>query len=125
MLLPLVTCRNAYNMVLHKFGDKLYNGVANALRSHLVGVASRIEAAQGLPFLKELKSCWDDHNKSTQMIRDILMVRSVAVCAHGVHVGCVVRRGRLLQLVCRGDGKNSNTQKMQASRRQLDARGES
>ncbi|WIA11985.1 hypothetical protein OEZ85_012066 [Tetradesmus obliquus] len=65
--------RNAYNMVLHKFGDKLYNGVATALRSHLAGVAARIEAAQGLPFLKELKSCWDDHNKSTQMIRDILM----------------------------------------------------
>eukprot|EP00882_Tetradesmus_deserticola_P002834 GHRQ01003012.1.p1 GENE.GHRQ01003012.1~~GHRQ01003012.1.p1 ORF type:complete len:735 (+),score=416.28 GHRQ01003012.1:173-2206(+) len=60
-------------MVLHKFGDKLYNGVAGALRSHLAGVAARIEAAQGLPFLKELKSCWDDHNKSTQMIRDILM----------------------------------------------------
>lgn len=64
-------------MVLHKFGDKLYNGVATALRSHLAGVAARIEAAQGLPFLKELKSCWDDHNKSTQMIRDILMVRGL------------------------------------------------
>jgi cullin 3 len=66
-------------MVLHKFGDKLYNGVASALRRHLVGIASRIEAAQGLPFLKELKSCWDDHNKSTQMIRDILMVSRLGV----------------------------------------------
>jgi hypothetical protein len=34
-----------------------------------------IEATQGLPFLRELKRRWDDHNKSTQMIRDILMVR--------------------------------------------------
>jgi hypothetical protein len=34
-----------------------------------------VEATQGLPFLRELKRRWDDHNKSTQMIRDILMVR--------------------------------------------------
>lgn len=61
-------------MVLHKYGDRLYNGVANCLRQHLLAIAARIEAAQGLPFLKELKTCWDDHNKSTQMIRDILMV---------------------------------------------------
>eukprot|EP00879_Flechtneria_rotunda_P001881 GHRR01002052.1.p1 GENE.GHRR01002052.1~~GHRR01002052.1.p1 ORF type:complete len:737 (+),score=264.98 GHRR01002052.1:271-2481(+) len=65
--------RNAYNMVLHKFGDRLYHGVASVLRSHLGGIAARIEATQGLPFLKELKQCWDDHIKSTQMIRDILM----------------------------------------------------
>lgn len=70
----LYGCRNAYNMVLHKFGDRLYNGVAAALRNHLVGVAGKIEATQGIPFLKELKARWDDHNKSTQMIRDILMV---------------------------------------------------
>eukprot|EP00878_Enallax_costatus_P014463 GHUV01015127.1.p1 GENE.GHUV01015127.1~~GHUV01015127.1.p1 ORF type:complete len:678 (+),score=256.68 GHUV01015127.1:760-2793(+) len=60
-------------MVLHKYGDRLYSGVSNCLRQHLLAVAARIEAAQGLPFLKELKTCWDDHNKSTQMIRDILM----------------------------------------------------
>eukprot|EP00775_Hariotina_reticulata_P012940 gene12940-13068_t len=65
--------RNAYNMVLHKYGDRLYKGVEGALRVHLAGVASRIEATQGMPFLKELKARWDDHNKSTQMIRDILM----------------------------------------------------
>jgi hypothetical protein len=31
--------------------------------------------AQGTPFLQELVSRWNEHNKSTQMIRDILMVR--------------------------------------------------
>jgi len=65
--------RNAYNMVLHKFGDRLYQGVADTLTKHLKSVAQKIEATQDLPFLRELKQRWDEHNKSTQMIRDILM----------------------------------------------------
>ncbi|KIZ00668.1 cullin 3 [Monoraphidium neglectum] len=65
--------RNAYNMVLHKYGDRLYNGVAQALTRQLQTIAGRVEAAQGESFLKELKARWDDHIKSTQMIRDILM----------------------------------------------------
>lgn len=65
--------RNAYNMVLHKYGDRLYNGLKKTLTDQLKVVASRIEASQGLPFLKELKKRWDDHLKATQMIRDILM----------------------------------------------------
>jgi hypothetical protein len=33
-------------MVLHKYGDRLYNGVAGALRSHLAAVAARVEGAE-------------------------------------------------------------------------------
>lgn len=65
--------RNAYNMVLHKYGDRLYNGVQDALKTHLKLVASQVVNYQGTPFLQELVSRWHDHNKSTQMIRDILM----------------------------------------------------
>lgn len=65
--------RNAYNMVLNKYGDSLYNGLVRTLIQHLRDVASKIEAMQGEPFLKELKKRWDNHVKSTQMIRDILM----------------------------------------------------
>jgi hypothetical protein len=36
-------------------------------------VAARIEAAQGEGFLRALKAEWEAHNKSVQMIRDILM----------------------------------------------------
>jgi cullin 3 len=60
-------------MVLHKYGDRLYMGLKKTLTEQLQAVAARIEATQGLPFLKELKKRWDDHLKSTQMIRDILM----------------------------------------------------
>lgn len=48
-------------------------------RKHTPLVPAQVEAAQGLPFLRELKKRWDDHVKSTQMIRDILMVRRSAV----------------------------------------------
>ncbi|KXZ56311.1 hypothetical protein GPECTOR_1g274 [Gonium pectorale] len=65
--------RNAYNMVLHKYGPRLYDGLINTLTAHLTDIASKIEGKEGAPFLKELKKRWDEHNKSTQMIRDILM----------------------------------------------------
>jgi len=65
--------RNAYNMVINKHGDHLYNNLSETLRKHLVGIAEKVVAMQGVTFLKELKDRWDNHNKSMQMIRDILM----------------------------------------------------
>ncbi|GLJ44920.1 hypothetical protein SUGI_0945710 [Cryptomeria japonica] len=65
--------RNAYNMVLHKFGDKLYTGLVTTMTKHLKDIALLIEAAQGGLFLEELNRQWADHNKALQMIRDILM----------------------------------------------------
>lgn len=65
--------RNAYNMVLHKYGEKLYSGLVSTLTSHLEEIAESIGAAQGPSFLEELNRKWTDHNKALQMIRDILM----------------------------------------------------
>ncbi|XP_059450028.1 cullin-3A-like [Corylus avellana] len=65
--------RNAYNMVLHKFGEKLYSGLVATMTSHLSEISKSIEAAQGELFLEELNRKWADHNKALQMIRDILM----------------------------------------------------
>ncbi|OIV90285.1 hypothetical protein TanjilG_08322 [Lupinus angustifolius] len=65
--------RNAYNMVLHKFGDKLYSGLVMTMTSHLREISQSIESAQGEIFLEELNRKWADHNKALQMIRDILM----------------------------------------------------
>lgn len=70
----LLACfRNAYNMVLHKFGEKLYSGLVSTMTSHLKDISKVIEAAQGGLFLEELNRKWADHNKALQMIRDILM----------------------------------------------------
>jgi len=65
--------RNAYNMVLHKFGEKLYTGLVTTMTSHLKEISQSIESAQGEIFLDELNRKWADHNKALQMIRDILM----------------------------------------------------
>ncbi|XP_057447618.1 cullin-3B-like [Lotus japonicus] len=65
--------RNAYNMVLHKFGEKLYLGLVKTVTSHLREISQSIESAQGEVFLDELNRKWVDHNKALQMIRDILM----------------------------------------------------
>uniref|UniRef100_A0A0D6QYY6 Cullin family profile domain-containing protein n=1 Tax=Araucaria cunninghamii TaxID=56994 RepID=A0A0D6QYY6_ARACU len=65
--------RNAYNMVLHKFGEKLYSGLVITMTGHLRDIGKVIENAQGSLFLEELNRKWVDHNKALQMIRDILM----------------------------------------------------
>ena len=40
------------------------------------GACCQVEAAQGEGFLRELRLRWEHHNKSMQMVRDILMVRA-------------------------------------------------
>ncbi|KAJ1267473.1 hypothetical protein BS78_07G058900 [Paspalum vaginatum] len=65
--------RTAYNMVLHKFGSKLYEKLTENLKEHLEEMRASVEAAQGGLFLEELQRKWDDHNKALSMIRDILM----------------------------------------------------
>ena len=62
-------------MVINKFGDQLYNGLEETIIKHLQLIEKKVEEAQGESFLRELKLRWDHHNKSMQMIRDILMVR--------------------------------------------------
>ncbi|XP_068642183.1 cullin-3B-like [Aristolochia californica] len=65
--------RNAYNMVLHKYGEKLYSGLVTTMTWHLKEISKSIEAAHGGLFLEELNRKWGEHNKALQMIRDILM----------------------------------------------------
>jgi len=65
--------RNAYNMVLHKFGEKLYTGLSDTITKHLQAVGAEVIAANDEQFLPELKDKWDKHKLSSIMIRDILM----------------------------------------------------
>ena len=62
-------------MVINKFGDRLYQGLQDTIKQHLQTIAVHVDAAQGEGFLRELRLRWGNHNKSMQMIRDILMVR--------------------------------------------------
>jgi len=115
--------RNAYNMVLHKFGDKLYSGLSDTITAHLKTVAEHVQSANDAEFLNELKDKWDKHKISSIMIRDILMYmdrtyvvaqKKVAVYERGLHIfrDEVVRNPRvkdrlldmLLDLVARERG---------------------
>ena len=69
-------------MVINKFGDQLYSGLEDTIVKHLQLIEKKVEAAQGESFLSELKLRWDHHNKSMQMIRDILMVCSLPSSQH-------------------------------------------
>uniref|UniRef100_A0A453PK15 Cullin family profile domain-containing protein n=1 Tax=Aegilops tauschii subsp. strangulata TaxID=200361 RepID=A0A453PK15_AEGTS len=73
MIYNRLSYESAYNMVLHKYGEKLYNGLESTMTWRLKEISKSIEAAQGGLFLEELNAKWMDHNKALQMIRDILM----------------------------------------------------
>ncbi|KAI6192410.1 CULLIN-2 domain-containing protein [Aphelenchoides bicaudatus] len=66
--------RNAYTLVLHKRGDKLYDGLQNVVGNHMRDkIRNQVEAAINGGFLDTLKRLWDDHTTAMIMIRDILM----------------------------------------------------
>jgi cullin 3 len=66
--------RNAYTMVLHKHGEKLYNGLREVVREHLESKVRRdVLDSLNNNFLQTLGEAWSDHQTSMVMIRDILM----------------------------------------------------
>ncbi len=66
--------RNAYTMVLHKHGEKLYNGLKEVVTVHLeTNVRTEVVKSMNNNFLQTLNSAWSDHQTSMVMIRDILM----------------------------------------------------
>ncbi|XP_052783595.1 cullin-3-like [Mya arenaria] len=66
--------RNAYTMVLHKHGEKLYSGLQEVVTEHLVKkVQVDVLSSLNNNFLLTLNSAWSDHQTSMVMIRDILM----------------------------------------------------
>lgn len=66
--------RNAYTMVLHKHGERLYNGLKEVVTQHLqLKVREDVLRALNNNFLQTLNQAWTDHQTSMVMIRDILM----------------------------------------------------
>ncbi|KAF8250747.1 Cullin-domain-containing protein [Wilcoxina mikolae CBS 423.85] len=92
--------RNAYKLVLKKFGDSLYKQVSQLVAEHLQHVAIRdvkplvpsavvtgsvgsaIEKRNGgSKFLEQLKAVWEDHQLCMSMITDVLMYMNRIYCA--------------------------------------------
>lgn len=66
--------RNAYTMVLHKQGEKLYTGLREIITEHLLDkVVGNVLNSLNTNFLQTLNLAWDDHQTAMVMIRDILM----------------------------------------------------
>ncbi|CAF4718256.1 unnamed protein product, partial [Rotaria sp. Silwood1] len=66
--------RNAYTMVLHKHGEKLYTGTRAVVIDHLVQkVRQDVVDSLNNNFLATLNTAWNDHRTAMVMIRDILM----------------------------------------------------
>ncbi|XP_014674354.1 PREDICTED: cullin-3-A-like [Priapulus caudatus] len=66
--------RNAYTMVLHKHGERLYTGLRDVVNEHLVNkVKLDVMTSLNNNFLQTLNQAWNDHQTSMVMIRDILM----------------------------------------------------
>jgi cullin 3 len=66
--------RNAYTMVLNKYGEKLYTGLKEVVTEHLVNKVRRdVLASLNNNFLSALNQAWNDHQTAMVMIRDILM----------------------------------------------------
>ncbi|XP_047544226.1 cullin-3 isoform X2 [Vanessa atalanta] len=66
--------RNAYTMVLHKHGERLYTGLKEVVTHHLeTKVREDVLHSLHNGFLQTLNNAWTDHQTSMVMIRDILM----------------------------------------------------
>jgi cullin 3 len=63
--------RNAYNLVLHKHGAFLYEGVSDKMNAHLLTTVQELQGSTCL--LTTMANTWQDHQMTVCMIRDILM----------------------------------------------------
>jgi cullin 3 len=53
--------RNAYNLVLHKHGTLLYEGVSEKLTSHLLETVERLAEMQESRLLEAMSNTWSEH----------------------------------------------------------------
>jgi cullin 3 len=74
--------RNSYNMVLHKHGDKLYDGLKQTVHDRLVEVCNKVLSVSDENLLQALNEQWEDHTQSMLMIRDILMYMDRVYVVH-------------------------------------------
>ena len=56
--------RNAYNLVLHKHGTLLYEGVSEKLSSHLLDTVDRLADLPDSSMLEDIASTWSEHQVS-------------------------------------------------------------
>ena len=53
--------RNAYNLVLHKHGTLLYEGVSEKLTTHLLDTVKRLSETPDPKLLEDMSNTWSEH----------------------------------------------------------------
>jgi cullin 3 len=66
--------RNAYNLVLHKHGTLLYEGVSDKLTSHLLKTVERLAEVAESSLLEEVSSTWSEHQVRRIIVLDALRI---------------------------------------------------
>ncbi|KAF7991879.1 hypothetical protein HCN44_010680 [Aphidius gifuensis] len=98
--------RNAYTMVLHKYGERLYTGLKEVVTQHLENkVREDVLDSLHNNFLQTLNQAWNDHTTSMTMIRDILMYMDrVYVQQNSVdnvyNLGLIIFRDQVVRYGC-------------------------
>jgi cullin 3 len=69
----ILVCSNAYNLVLHKHGDLLYDGVQETVEMRLRSVAEAVASSPDEQLLSQICEQWKEHQVTMVMVRDILM----------------------------------------------------
>merc|ERR1719193_1155735 len=94
---------NAYTMVLHKHGERLYSGLKEVVTNHLeMKVRHDVLQALNNNFLQTLNAAWNDHQTSMVMIRDILMYMDRVYvqqnnCENVYNLGLVIFRDKVVR----------------------------
>ena len=67
--------RTSYNLVIHRFGGKLYDDLQSLIGNHLSLKAQSIDKllSETRQFTRRLDELWADHTHSMKMIRDVMM----------------------------------------------------
>jgi len=95
--------RNAYTMVLHKHGERLYSGLKEVVTNHLENkVRKDVLHSLNNNFLQTLNAAWNDHQTSMVMIRDILMYMDRVYvqqnnCENVYNLGLVIFRDKVVR----------------------------
>jgi len=101
--------RNAYTMVLHKHGERLYSGLKEVVTNHLESkVRNDVLTALNNNFLQTLNAAWNDHQTSMVMIRDILMYMDRVYvqqnnCENVYNLGLIIFRDKVVRYGCIGN----------------------
>ncbi|CAB9527792.1 Cullin-3 [Seminavis robusta] len=77
--------RNAYNLVLHKHGTLLYDGVTEKLSSHLLNTVNRLADIEETKLLDEMASTWSEHQVSKRKLTKRQRQHNHSVLIEGRH----------------------------------------